>query len=114
MSRAVVERVALEHEVIDSLGSAAPEQGDRVVTRVAVQEDDARVLEEDPPDLLDRFGVALNRVLRPDDQLRLYPVEVGAPILDDAVVTVLVRAVTLHRPLRLTVGQRPLRMPPAA
>jgi hypothetical protein len=28
------------------------------------------VLEEDAPDLLDRLGVALDRVLRADDQLR--------------------------------------------
>jgi len=34
----VVERVALEHEVIDSLRAVAAEQGDRVVTRVAMQE----------------------------------------------------------------------------
>jgi hypothetical protein len=57
----------------------------------------AELFQEDAPDLLDGEGVALARMSRADDELRLHPLQVGARVLHHAVVSLRRVPVPLHR-----------------
>ena len=61
---------------------------------------------EDTAHLLDGLGNALGGMARPHDQLGLDPVDVGACILDNAVVALLDRPVLLDRDDRMGLNRR--------
>src|SRR4029450_3271751 len=54
------------------------------------------MLDQNPFDLLDRFGISLNRVTGTDDFFRNDPVNVRADIFNHPVPTLLDGTVTLH------------------
>ena len=59
------------------------------------------MLEEDAPDFLDDLGLPLARVVPPDHPLGDRLVDVGAAVGYDAIVSLLLRAITLYRDNRV-------------